>query len=27
VLVTAQGYECLSCGAPRSAADVERAME
>ena len=26
VLVTADGMECLSCGAPREAADVERAI-
>jgi len=27
VLVTPQGYECLSCGAPRALADIERTME
>jgi len=26
VLVTAEGYECLSCGAPREIADIEKAM-
>ena len=27
VLVTADGYECLSCGAPREVADVERTVQ
>jgi Xaa-Pro aminopeptidase len=27
LLVTAEGYECLSCGAPRKLADIEKAME
>ena len=27
VLVTPQGYECLSCGAPRALADIEKTME
>ena len=26
VLVTASGMECLSCGAPRAVADVEKAI-
>jgi Xaa-Pro aminopeptidase len=27
VLVTKDGYDCLSCGAPRQAADVEKAVQ
>jgi len=27
VLVTKDGYECLSCSAPREAADVEKAVQ
>jgi Xaa-Pro aminopeptidase len=27
VLVTPEGYECLSCGAPREIADVEKTVQ
>jgi len=27
ILVTKDGYECLSCGAPRAAAEVEKTVQ